>query len=177
MALRKILIEGDETLRKKSRPITDFGKRTQDLMDDLRETMAAANGAGLAAPQVGILRRACVIINEEDVVELINPMILKMSEETEGEYEGCLSCPDKRGWLERPSQVTVKAQDRNGNWFELELEHMAARAACHESEHLDGVLFIDQVDEIISDAELADILLAEEAEAEQEAGQAAEGKN
>lgn len=164
MALRTILLEGDEALRKKCRPVTDFGKRTSDLMDDLRDSMEKAEGAGLAAPQVGILRRACVIIKDGEVIELINPEIIEQAEELVGRYEGCLSCPDQWGWVERPQQIKVKAQDRAGEWFELTCEDMAARAACHETEHLDGILFIDHVDELITGDELNELI----AEAEQE---------
>lgn len=178
MALRNILTEGDEALRKKCRPVTVFGGRTAELMDDLRDSMEHAEGAGLAAPQVGILRRACVIMKDGEIVELINPEVVEKSGEVTGRYEGCLSCPDMWGWLERPARVKVRAQDRAGEWFELECEEMAARAVCHETEHLDGILFIDQVDEIITEAELNEIIAEAEKEAEAEreaeAGQEAE---
>lgn len=169
MALRNILFEGDEALRKKCRPVTDFGKRTSDLMDDLRDSVEHAGGAGLAAPQVGILRRACVIMKDGELVELINPEIVEQSEAVTGRYEGCLSCPDRWGWLERPQNVRVKAQDRKGEWFELECEDMAARAACHETDHLDGVLFIDLVEELITEEELDELITEMEAEAEAQA--------
>jgi len=163
MALRNILINGDELLRKKSRPVTDFGPRTAALMDDLRETLIDANGAGLAAPQVGILRRAVVILHGEDeLVELINPEILWKSEELEGAYEGCLSCPNQRGYIERPLKVRVRAQDRWGKTFELDCEGLSARAACHEIDHLEGTLFIDLADELFTDEELDEMLGGEE---------------
>ncbi len=149
-------------LRKTSRPVTDFGKRTHDLMDDLRETMVRADGAGLAAPQVGILRRAVVIVREDEIVELINPEILETSEETVGAFEGCLSCPDMRGYVERPVRVVVRAQDRNGKEFTLECRDMAARAALHETDHLDGRLFIDLVDRIYTDEELDELFNSED---------------
>ena len=157
MALRNILLEGDETLRKKSRPVTDFGKRTAALMDDLRETLIDANGAGLAAPQVGILRRAVIILDGEEYVELINPEITWRSDETEAMYEGCLSCPNQRALIERPYSVTVRAFDRDGNEFERTCEEIAARAVCHELDHLEGVLFVDLADEIFTEDELEEM--------------------
>lgn len=158
MALRSILIEGDDILRKKSRPVSNFGKRTANLMDDLRDTLVDAEGAGLAAPQVGILRRAVVIVRDGEIAELINPEIIKRSESEVGQFEGCLSCPDKRGFLMRPKEVTVRAQDREGKWFELVCEDIAARAVCHEADHLDGVLFVDKVERIYTEDEVAEIL-------------------
>ena len=158
MGLRKILFNGDEILRKKSRPVTEFTARTAALMDDLRETLVDANGAGLAAPQVGILRRAVVIVRDEEIVELINPEIIEKSDELEGLYEGCLSCPNQRAYIERPDKVTVSAFDRNGKQFQIECEGMAARAACHEIDHLEGVLFIDLADEIYTDEELENMM-------------------
>lgn len=171
MALRDIRLNGDQALRKKCRPVTDFGRRTAELMDDLRDTMQKAEGAGLAAPQVGILRRACVILNGEDVVELINPEIIARSAEQVGVYEGCLSCPNMRGYLLRPKDVTVRAQDREGNWFELTCSDIAARAVCHETEHLDGKLFIDQVEHIYTDEELMELLAEEDDDEEEEDGE------
>ncbi len=159
MALRRILTEGEPTLRKHSRPVTDFGARTWTLIDDMRETLIEANGLGLAAPQVGVLRRAVIIVNNDgEMVELLNPEILEQSEEKVGAYEGCLSVPGERGWLERSTHVKVAAQDRLGVPFTIELDDMAARAACHEVDHLDGTLFIDLVDELITEEELEEIL-------------------
>ncbi len=159
MALRRILVNGDPTLRKVSRPVTDFGARTWQLLDDMKETLIEANGLGLAAPQVGMLRRAVIIVNNDgEMIELLNPEILYQSEEKVGAYEGCLSVPGERGWLERSVRVTVKAQDRYGNWFEKELEDMAARAACHETDHLNGTLFIDLVDELLTDEQVEELL-------------------
>jgi peptide deformylase len=168
MALRNILIEGDETLRKKSRSVENFNKRLADLLDDLKETAADVGGAGLAAPQVGILRRAVIIMHEGEYLELVNPEIKKRSKEEVGQFEGCLSCPDKRGYLMRPQKVTVRAQDRNGEWFETECEETAARAACHEVDHLDGVLFTDLVDKVLTEDEVEELLerLAEEQDGE-----------
>ena len=160
MGLRTILNRSDEGLRKKCRPVTDFGERTAALMDDLRETMVSANGAGLAAPQVGTLRRAVVIVRGDEIVELINPEIIERSEEETGEFEGCLSCPNQRALIMRPQHVRVRAQDRHGTWFEIECEDFAARAACHELDHLEGVLFTDLADRIYTEEEL-DELFAE----------------
>lgn len=168
MGLRQILLEGDESLRKVCREVTDFGERTAALMDDLSETMLAANGAGLAAPQVGILRRAVVIIDNDDkVLELINPEVIWQSEEQVGEFEGCLSVPGRRAYLMRPQRVKVRAYNRHGEQFEVELEDIAARAACHETEHLDGKLFIDRADKVYTEEEL-DELFAEMEESEQQ---------
>jgi len=166
MSVRKIIYEGDPALRKRCHAVTAFTKRTAGLMDDLKETLIHAEGAGLAAPQIGILRRACVIMRDDEIVELINPEIIKQSDEQEGLFEGCLSCPDMRGYLERSKEVTVRAQDRNGEWFEFECSGIAARAACHEIDHLDGVLFIDKVEHIYTEAELDELLAQLEEESE-----------
>lgn len=143
MALRTILTDSDETLRKTSRKVTNFDKRLHTLLDDMIETLREANGAGLAAAQVGVLRRVCLVEAEEgDLVELINPEII----ETEGEQtgaEGCLSIPGKNGIVTRPLKVRVRACDRYGNEFEAEGEGMKARAFCHEIDHLDGRLYTD----------------------------------
>ncbi|MEG0750541.1 MAG: peptide deformylase [Oscillospiraceae bacterium] len=162
MGLRKVLSRKDEMLRKKCRPVTDFGGKISDLMDDLRETMVASHGAGLAAPQVGILRRAVVIVRGDEIIELINPEILERSEDKVGEFEGCLSCPNQRAWIMRPRVVKVRAQDRSGKWFELECEEFAARAACHELDHLDGVLFTDFADKVFTESELDEMLSEQE---------------
>ncbi|MDO4566327.1 MAG: peptide deformylase [Oscillospiraceae bacterium] len=158
MGLRKILDRSDEALRKKCRPVTDFGERTAALMDDLRETVVAANGAGLAAPQIGTLRRAAVIFNGEEIVELINPEIIRRAEEEDTDIEGCLSCPDERAFIARPKTVCVRAQNRHGESFELELEDFAARAACHELDHLDGVLFTDHADIVYTEEEFEELM-------------------
>ncbi|MEA5051107.1 MAG: peptide deformylase [Oscillospiraceae bacterium] len=170
MALRKILLKSDPALRKVCRPVTDFGPRTCDLLTDLAQTMASADGLGLAAPQVGILRRAVVIVDGEEVVELVNPEITEKSEETTGAFEGCLSCPDERAYLQRPVRVVVRAQDRAGAPFERAFEQMAARAACHEIDHLDGKLFIDLAERVYSDEELDELLERTDAQAPEEKG-------
>ena len=123
MALRKIVEQGDDCLTKVCRPVTAFNKRLHDLLDDMTETLADANGAGLAAPQVGVLRRLCIVMDEEsgEYLELINPEIVAQSGEQTG-LEGCLSVPGKWGIVTRPNVVKVRAQDRDGNWFEAERE-------------------------------------------------------
>lgn len=163
MALRNILLDGDPTLRKISRPVTDFNARIQMLIDDMRETLIDAQGLGLAAPQVGILRRVILIVNNDgEMIELVNPELVEQSEETVGAYEGCLSVPGERGWLERSKVVRVRAQDRNGEFFEKELDEMAARAVAHEIDHLNGVLFTDLTDELYTEEELEQMLQEEE---------------
>ncbi len=154
MATRKIVLQGDEILTKVCRPVTNFDERLHELLDDMKETLIQANGAGLAAPQVGILRRITVVLNDDDeILELINPEIIY----TEGEQtgpEGCLSVPGKFGMVTRPEFVRVRAQDRNGNWFEAEGYDLTARCFCHELEHLDGHLYTEHIDHFLSDEEL-----------------------
>ena len=162
MALRNIVKVGDDTLRKTSKPVTDFDGRLNNLLDDMWETMREQRGLGLAAPQVGILRRAVVIEvpdpksadagDDEDAMELIsyelvNPVILESSGEA-FEYEGCLSVPGKTGKVRRPARVKIQAQDRKGRYFILDGEGLLAKAVFHELDHLDGVLFIDIAEEI-----------------------------
>ena len=144
MALRNIKTEEDPILRKTSRPVTDFNDRLFTLLDDMKETMYKADGVGLAAVQVGVLRRAVVIDCGDGFIELINPEIIKTSGRQK-ETEGCLSLPGKSGITLRPSKVKVKAQDRNGEYFEISGTDLLARAMCHEVEHLDGKLFLDKV--------------------------------
>jgi peptide deformylase len=160
MALRNIVEKGDSVLNKHCRPVTDFNDRLHTLLDDMAETLMHANGVGLAAPQVGVLRRAVLVLetnhpeDEQDrIIELINPEIVDQSGEQAGP-EGCLSLPGVFGWVERPDHVKVRAQDRFGNWFEAEGEGLTARAFCHELDHLDGVLFDSLADHIMSDEEL-----------------------
>ena len=147
MALRKILTLGDETLYKKSRKVEKFDKKLHDILDDMAETMYNANGAGLAAVQIGILRRIVVIDTGEGLIELVNPEIIEQDGEQCGQ-EGCLSLPGKWGDVTRPMHVKVKARDRNGKLFETEGEGLLARAFCHETEHLDGHLFIEKATNI-----------------------------
>lgn len=154
MATRNIVVQGDEILTKVCRPVTNFDQRLHELLDDLKETLIQANGAGLAAPQVGVLRRVTVVLNDDDeIIELVNPEIIY----TEGEQtgpEGCLSVPGKFGMVTRPAFVRVRAQDRNGNWFETEGSDLTARCFCHELEHLDGHLYTEHIDRFLSDEEL-----------------------
>ena len=143
MAKLKIVKVGDETLRKVCRPVDKITPRVLTLLDDMVETMRAADGCGLAAPQVGILKRVVVIeVEEGNVIELINPKIIAFSGEQE-ESEGCLSLPGKWGVTKRPRHVTVRALDRNGKSFDISGSDLLARALCHELDHLDGKLFID----------------------------------
>lgn len=157
MASRKILIRGDKALNKVSRPVTDFNNRLHILLDDMRETLLKANGLGLAAPQVGILRRAVLVINKDDqVLELVNPTILKEEGEQDG-YEGCLSVPGYYGRIVRPMRVRVRAQDRFGTEFEVEDDGITARCFCHELEHLDGHLFTERADKLYTVEELEEM--------------------
>lgn len=158
MALRKILTDGDPALNKKCRPVTEFNQRLWDLLDDLKETLDDANGAGLAAPQIGILRRAVIVVDDEgNMLELINPEILSQEGEQVG-FEGCLSVPDRWGEVSRPNKVRIRAQDRQGNFFEAEGEEMVARCFCHEIEHLDGHLFIEHASRLYTTEELDELL-------------------
>lgn len=154
MAIRKIVTQGDPLLNKKCRPVTDFNRRLHVLLDDMRDTLTEAQGAGLAAPQVGILRRAVVIDGgEDDILELVNPEILEQSGEQTGP-EGCLSVPGKWGLVSRPNFVRVRAQDRYGEWFEVEGDELMARCFCHEIEHLDGRLYVEHIDHFLTEEEL-----------------------
>ena len=154
MALRKILTQGDPTLNKKSRPVERFDERLHILLDDMKETLAAANGAGLAAPQVGILRRVVVVVDADDhMVELVNPELVYTEGEQTG-LEGCLSVPGKYGLVTRPYKARIRAQDRTGQSFELDGEEIVARCFCHELEHLDGHLFVEHTDRLYTVDEL-----------------------
>lgn len=153
MAIRNIRKLGDDILRKKCRPVDLIDARITTLLDDMKETMEQANGVGLAAPQVGILKRVVVIDVGDGLIELINPEIV----ETLGsvtDVEGCLSVPGKYGTVTRPQKVTVKALDRNGNEFIKTGEGMLAKAFCHELDHLDGIVFVDKVEEFIDPEDL-----------------------
>lgn len=145
---------GDEVLNKKCRLVTDFNQRLRDLLDDLKDTLAEAQGVGLAAPQVGVLRRAVVVLDQEDrPIELVNPEIIFAEGEQTGP-EGCLSVPGKFGMVTRPDHVRVRAQDRDGNWFEVEGTDLTARCFCHELEHLDGHLYVEHIDHFLTDEEM-----------------------
>ena len=143
MAIRNILKYGDETLRKVSRSVLKFDERLAQTLDDMRDTMHAADGCGLAAPQIGVLRRYCIVDVGDGLIELVNPVIIEKSG-VQNEDEGCLSIPGNYKTTVRPMRVTVRAQDRNGNTFTVSGEGLKARAFCHEIDHLDGVLFIDR---------------------------------
>lgn len=159
MALRNIVTVGDPILTKTCRKITLFDRRLHELLDDMADTLADANGVGLAAPQVGVLRRAVIVDDVEGdkgIIELLNPEILR----TEGEQtdtEGCLSVPGEYGIVTRPQKVTVRAQTRHGKWFELETEGLLARAVCHELDHLDGHLYTEIAERMLSPEELEKI--------------------
>ncbi len=153
MGLRKIFTDKDPALHKVCRPVTKFDRRLHSLLDDMKETLADAAGVGLAAPQVGILRRVVVVDTGEEVLELVNPVILETSGEQEGQ-EGCLSVPGKYGIVKRPMNVKVRAQDRNGNWFEAEGEELIARCFCHELDHLDGIIYTEKMERFLTDEEL-----------------------
>ena len=144
MAIRTIVKNGDPVLRKTSRPVEKFDSRLHMLLDDMKETLLAADGAGLAAVQVGILRRAVLVYTDDEMIELINPVIIETSGE-QTDPEGCLSVPEVYGTVSRPFVVTVRAQDRFGKEFTITGEGLRARAFCHELDHLDGVLFTDHV--------------------------------
>jgi len=152
MALRNILKSGEDILKKVCRPVEKFDRRLAYLLDDLNETMATADGIGLAAPQVGVLKRAAVIHNDDQVIELVNPEIIESCGE-QRENEGCLSFPGKYGVTVRPQWVKVRAQNRQGKTFEVKGEGLLARALCHEIDHLNGVLFFAHVIEEIDPEE------------------------
>lgn len=144
MAIREIREKGDEILYKKCKAVVKFDEKLHILLDDMYETMQSRDGVGLAAPQVGILKRVVVIDVGDGKIELINPEIVEESGEQTGS-EGCLSVPGVFGEVTRPNVVTVKAQDRDGKWFKITGKELLARAFCHEIEHLDGKLFLDRV--------------------------------
>ena len=155
MAILNIVTSEDEVLRKKCRPVEKITPRTLTLLDDMLDTMRAANGVGLAAPQVGILRRIVIVDIGEGLIEMINPEIIATEGEQEGE-EGCLSVPDEVGIVKRPNIVTVKATDRNGEPFTIRGEGLLARAFCHEIDHLDGILYIDKASRMLTPEEMED---------------------
>ena len=155
MAIRNILKKGDETLRKKSRDVGVITVKIITLLDDMAETMAAANGVGLAAPQVGFLRRIAIIDVGDGVIDLINPVLIEQ-EGAQTEAEGCLSIPGIQGIVERPAHVVVEALDRYGKLQRIEGVELIARALCHEIDHLDGILFEDKVIRYVDPADLED---------------------
>ena len=163
MALRKILTDEDPALHKKCRPVTNFDDHLGELLDDLKETLAHAHGAGLAAPQVGILRRCVIVVDANDqMLELVNPEIIWRSEETQDGLEGCLSVPGRWGEVERPARVRVRAQDRTGKTFEVEGEAIVARCFCHALDHLDGHIFTELTDRLYTQQELDEMMEEEQ---------------
>lgn len=160
MALRTIVLEGDSVLHKRCRPVTNFDERLHQLIDDMRATLIDSDGVGLAAPQVGVLRRVVLVLEtnvpegtEPYIIELVNPEIISREGEQDGP-EGCLSVPGRFGLVERPMDVTVRAQDRNGNTFEVSGHELTARAFCHELDHLEGVVFTSLARRMLTDEEL-----------------------
>ncbi len=160
MGLRKILTDKDPALHKTCKPVTAFDRKLHKLLDDMAETLAEANGVGLAAPQVGILRRVVIVDTGEEILELINPTLVETDGEQEGP-EGCLSVPGRYGLVKRPYYAKVRAQDRDGEWFEAEAEELIARCFCHELDHLDGIVYTQVMERFLTEEEL-------EAEAEEE---------
>lgn len=157
MALRKILTRKDPALAKACHPVTRFDKKLHDLIDDMQETLADSGGYGLAAPQIGILRRVVLVTaSDGKVLELVNPEIIFTEGEQDG-LEGCLSVPGLYGYVKRPARVRVKAQDREGNVFEVEDVDMTARCFCHECEHLEGHLFTEHTDRLYTVEELEEL--------------------
>lgn len=156
MALRKILNDKDPALHKVCKPVENFDSKLHRLLDDMRETLIESGGVGLAAPQVGILRRVVLVDNGEEILELVNPTLLETDGEQEG-AEGCLSVPDKYGLVKRPYYAKVRAQDRNGNWFEADGEELTARCFCHELDHLDGILYTQVMERLLTDKELREL--------------------
>ena len=156
MALRKILTDKEPALHKVCKPVTSFDKKLHTLLDDMAETLVDSGGVGLAAPQVGILRRVVLVdvgVDESEILELVNPELI----ETDGEQygpEGCLSVPGKYGLVKRPNIAKVRAQDRYGEWFEAEGEELIARCFCHELDHLDGILYTEVMDRFLTEEEL-----------------------
>ena len=156
MALRKILTDKEPALHKVCKPVTDFDAKLHKLLDDMTETLIESGGVGLAAPQVGILRRVFLVdvgAEDNEIVEFINPEII----ETDGEQvgpEGCLSVPGKYGLVKRPYYAKVRAQDRNGEWFEAEGEELIGRCFCHENDHLDGIIYTEVMERLLTEEEL-----------------------
>lgn len=153
MGIRKIMTVKEPCLHKVCRPVEKFDGKLHKLLDDMKETLLDANGVGLAAPQVGILRRVVVVDTGEEMLELVNPELLETSGEQEG-AEGCLSVPGKYGLVKRPMVAKVRAQDRDGNWFEVEGGELIARCFCHEIDHLDGIVYTEVMERFLTEEEL-----------------------
>ncbi len=153
MGIRKILTDEEPALHKVCKPVTSFDGKLHKLLDDMQETLLQANGVGLAAPQVGILRRVVIVDTGEEILELVNPTLV----ETDGEQvgaEGCLSVPGKYGLVKRPFWAKVRAQDRFGDWYEAEAEELIARCFCHELDHLDGIVYTEVMEHFLTEEEL-----------------------
>ena len=153
MGLRKILTVKEPSLHKMCRPVEKFDGKLHKLLDDMKETLLDAGGVGLAAPQVGILRRVVLVDTGEEILELVNPELLETSGEQVG-AEGCLSVPGKYGLVKRPMVAKVRAQDRNGDYFEAEGEELIARCFCHEIDHLDGIVYTEVMERYLTEEEL-----------------------
>ncbi len=154
MGLRKILTDAEPALHKVCKNVTAFDNKLHKLLDDMQETLAEANGVGLAAPQVGILRRVVIVDTGEEILELVNPTLLETDGEQEG-AEGCLSVPGKYGLVRRPYYAKVRAQDRYGDWYEVEGEELIARCFCHELDHLDGIIYTEVMERFLTEEELS----------------------
>ncbi len=153
MGLRKILTDQEPALHKVCKPVTAFDQKLHKLLDDMAETLEEANGVGLAAPQVGILRRVVIVDTGEEILELVNPVLLETDGKQEG-AEGCLSVPGKYGLVKRPYYAKVRAQDRFGDWYEVEGEELIARCFCHELDHLDGIIYTEVMERFLTEEEL-----------------------
>jgi len=154
MGLRKILTDKEPALHKVCKPVVNFDRRLWNLLDDMKETLIESGGVGLAAPQVGILRRVVLVDVGEEILELVNPTLV----ETDGEQvgmEGCLSIPGKWAIVKRPYYAKVRAQDREGQWYEAEGEELIARCFCHELDHLDGIVYTEVMERFLTEEELA----------------------
>lgn len=156
MGLRKIMTVKEPCLHKVCRPVEKFDSKLHRLLDDMKETLAEANGVGLAAPQVGILRRVVVVDTGEEMLELVNPELLETSGEQIGS-EGCLSVPGKYGIVKRPNYAKVRAYDRDGNEFEVEGEELMARCFCHELDHLDGIVYTEIMERYLTEEEMGEL--------------------
>ena len=153
MGIRKILTFDESALHKTCKPVVNFDRRLHNLLDDMRETLIESGGVGLAAPQVGILRRVVLVDVGDEIIELVNPTMVETDGEQTG-VEGCLSLPGKYGLVTRPYYAKVRAQDRNGNWYEAEGEEIIARCFCHELDHLDGIVYTEVMDRFLTEEEL-----------------------
>ena len=154
MGLRKILTDKEPALHKTCKEVTSFDSKLHKLLDDMRETLIESQGVGLAAPQVGIIRRVVLVDTGDEILELVNPTLVETDGEQEGP-EGCLSVPGKYGLVKRPNVAKVRAQDRYGEWYEVEGEELIARCFCHELDHLDGIVYTEVMERFLTEEELA----------------------